>query len=160
MNALSNEFAAWLSDFYALSTVLLTAVLLIGKVVAQPARRIAISWSAAFGLLVLSVLCAVPEWSTVHVNRPAPLPVAIIPAVLPSTAESEAFAEQTLQPMDETRAPRESRPPVAVVQSAPIHWEQVLTALMASGSLVTLLWLIGGAWQTRRLRGRAVPAPA
>ena len=56
----------WLWDYQLLATLLLIAVLVVGKLIAQPARRMAVDWSAAMGLLILAVLCAMPGWSIVH----------------------------------------------------------------------------------------------
>jgi hypothetical protein len=76
MNEMSLTIFQWLPDYYVLATVLLACVLVIGKLVCQPARRIAVSWSVAIGLLGLGLLCAVPGWSWVHMTSSPPAPYA------------------------------------------------------------------------------------
>ncbi len=156
MNTFLNECAAWLSDFYLLSTILLTTVLVANQFIGQPARRIAISWSAAFGLLVLAVLCAAPNWSTVHMNRPAPLATAVVS--LPSPAPLDFGVAEQVRMNFEPAAPEKFSEPTTVLAAKPIDWGKVALQLIAFGSTVMLLRLIGGAWQARRLRRRAVPA--
>ncbi len=58
MNAMLLDASQWLLDYYLLATVLLTSVLFMGRIVGQPARRIAIAWSAAAALLLGSACCA------------------------------------------------------------------------------------------------------
>ncbi len=162
MNDLLIEFAAWLSDFYLLSTILLAAVLVAGKVVGQPARRIAIAWAAALGLVVLAGLCAVPDWSTFHVNRPAPLSAAAIESSNLSPVEmvSPTLPTPTIEiPVLEERSEFVA-PSIAVAATRPVDWGKIAVLLMASGSAVILLWLAAGAWQALRLRRRAIPASA
>ncbi len=61
MNGLS-FVAGPLGDFYLLATVLLLGVLMAERWVAQPARRMAIAWSAGGALIGLALLCATPGW--------------------------------------------------------------------------------------------------
>jgi uncharacterized membrane protein len=66
------ETSRWLWDYYLMASVLLAVVLVTGMLIAQPARRMAIHWSAAAGLVLLALLCAVPGWSVVHMISTPP----------------------------------------------------------------------------------------
>jgi len=152
MNTMLLETSRWLSDYFLLATVLLAGVLLAERIVGQPARRIAIAWSAAIALFVLTFLTAMPNWSSVHM-LPTPLvaePIAVQPIVGPTIPRQPQLA--TLMA------------PTAPVVAQPVPHELfaidygvVALRMISAGTSVVALWLLFGAWQVHRLRSRAAP---
>src|SRR5690606_41434957 len=76
MNTFDVSRSLW--DYYLWASVLLAATLLAMLVIRQPARRMALAWAAAGGLLVLLVLTAVPNWSRYSLASPA---LSVLPVV-------------------------------------------------------------------------------
>ena len=68
MNDLIRAISFWFWDYYLLATDLLAVLCLAVKLVDQPARRMAIHWSSAAGLVVLGVFCALPDWSKLNLT--------------------------------------------------------------------------------------------
>ncbi len=163
MNELIPNAARWLSDYYLLATIVLAVVLLVGKLVAQPAQRLAVHWSAAVGLLLLAGLCVMPHWSVVHLySAPLESPTGEIDQQAPPLA-----ADTTVPPSDlpmQQPVFTEQYEGTAISQvttsAIAIDYGVLLFSFVALGSLVVLLWLVLGIWQVRRLRSRACPAPA
>ena len=57
-----DAFSHWLADYYAVATFVFLGTGLIMVVLRQPARRLAVAWTALGGLVALSVLGAIPFW--------------------------------------------------------------------------------------------------
>lgn len=163
LEALQSEVTRWLWDYYLLATVLLVAILLVTKLLAQPARRMAIHWSTAGGLLVLAVLCAIPGWSLIHMLS------ATVPMDPPSTQlhpGSQNLMLPSEPPLVLQQAPIEDAQIQIQTQPAPepmVSWNldfQVLSCLVfAAGSTLLLIWLTIGHLLMRRLCSRAHDAP-
>lgn len=155
MNAFDVSRMLW--DYSLLSTCLLAASLLALWMIRQPARRVAIAWATAGGLLVLLLLTALPNWSRYSLASPAP------PPVVPVVERIEPVA--TAAPQVEIAAMREVESP-PVVKRAPVrpiirfNWQGLLLWLLGAGSIVVVGWLALGAWQARRLRAEALAAPS
>ena len=160
------EASRWLFDYFLLATVLLAVVLVLGKFLAQPARRMAVHWSTAAGLLLLALLCAVPGWSVVNLlSAPSPvfheaaLDAALdkapkqlppYPTVLPPVSDAVAIAMQTHTVLAPTK----------VVETVAIDYGLLISCVVAAGSTLFAVWLALGHWQMRRLRSQAKTAPA
>jgi beta-lactamase regulating signal transducer with metallopeptidase domain/protocatechuate 3,4-dioxygenase beta subunit len=154
MNTFDVSRALW--DYYLWATVLLTTALLALLLIRQPARRMALAWATAGGLLVLFVLTAVPNWSRYSLASPAP-------AVVPVVERSEPLV--IAAPQVEIAAPRDtqSQPlvePTPIQVSLPFDWQGLVLPLLATGSLAVIGWLALGSWQARRLRGKALTPPS
>ncbi|TWU21967.1 carboxypeptidase regulatory-like domain-containing protein [Bythopirellula polymerisocia] len=157
MNTLDGS--RWLGDFYLLATLLLGGEFLVCLFAGQPARRIALAWATAGGLIVLAMLCALPGWSSVHLLSPAP--------EIPVWAENlQPIAGQAIR-QSMPVVPRISEgssmpaPPLRVEPSesiSVIDWGVLVLYLFATCSVIVVVWLTLGAWQVRRLRRKAEPA--
>ena len=76
-----DSFVAWLADYYLASTVLLLLVWGVWRWVRQPVHRIAVAWTVAVELLLLTVACATPFWPRVALWRtPVEKPIEAIVA--------------------------------------------------------------------------------
>ena len=157
------EASRWLWDYFLLATVLLAVVLVVGKLLRQPARRMAVHWSTAAGLLLLALLCAVPGWSIVNLlSAPSePLPV--------STSDLQPLAGPVLQtaivpPTSLLAKPSTVTPTTTVVATAPtktaaVDYGLLISYVVVAGSTLLAFWLALGHWQMRRLRSQAKAAP-
>lgn len=169
MNAWYDYAFAWFADYYLLATIMLAVVLASSHIVRQPARRIAIAWSTAGGLLLMAVLVALPGWSVVHLfgaapPRPellAPVPIESAPDLLENprsdfellpTYQDKLDAEQTATVIS-------TRAAVPAMEITQFNWNPYLLAPLASGCFAMFAWLVVGVWQTNRMLRRAAPAP-
>ena len=155
MNTFDVSRMLW--DYYLWATVLLTTALLTFLLIRQPARRMALAWAAAVGLLVLLVLTALPNWSRWSLASPAP------PPVVPVVERSEPLLIPA--PRTEVLAPRETQPqslvePAPVQAGAPFDWQAFVLPLLAAGSLTMIGWLALGSWQARRLCKQSLAVPS
>lgn len=155
MNSL--DISRTLADYYLWASALLAATLLAFLVVRQPARRMAIAWATAGGLLVLLVLTAVPNEARYSLASPAP-PIA------PLVERSESIAIPAAAPaLNELRS---DSPPTVLQLNLPapvvmeIDWKLITLLVLGLGSLAVACWLALGSWQARRLRGKALAAPS
>lgn len=155
MNAFDVSRMLW--DYYLWASVLLVVTLCANFILTQPARRMAVAWATAGGLLVLLLLTALPNWSRYSLASPAPPPV--VPVV--ERIEPVAIAA----PQVEIVAPRDIQPR-PVVEPAPVrpilrfNWQGLLLWALGAGSLGVIGWLALGSWQARRLRTEASTVPA
>ncbi len=171
MNSFYDVMLTWFADYYLLSTLLLALVLLLGGMMRQPARRLALAWAAVASLVLLGALLAVPGWSVVHLlGSPPPRPEITIAVVEKPQNEVAAFptAESSLSqlpnytppgillPIDDGTTSR------ALSQTTPATISEVnlspyfLLPLLI-GSATVLAWLAIGAWQTNRLVRQSTP---
>ncbi len=150
MNSL--DISRWLWDFYLLASGLLLATGVASFLIAQPARRMALAWAMAGGLLLLLMLTAVPNWSRYSLVSPAlPEPVGnvVIEPVLNTAIES---------PPQIVAAPVDSQI-IPAARILTMDWRLLATLVLSTGSVIVAVWLILGAWQVRRLRARAQAVP-
>ncbi|MFV1971801.1 MAG: hypothetical protein ACC683_12475, partial [Acidimicrobiia bacterium] len=129
--------------------------------IAQPARRMAIAWSAVGALVGLALLCATPNWSSIHLLDAPPTVINDAPRIIAPPTQSitaqqprEAvpnFAAQQLPTIETT--------PLAVAEPHPIDWSRITTLTIACGSVIVLLWLTLGARQVSRLCATAEAPP-
>ncbi len=170
MNTITNDWfleaSRWLWDYFLLATVLLAVVLVLGKFLAQPARRMAVHWSTAAGLVLLALLCAVPGWSIVNLFSEPPLPPTVwvedlVPKTFPKYQPQVIVTEiPTIAHDAPTSPPVETATPVyAAYRTYTIDWAALSLFLVAAGSILFSLWLALGHWQMRRIRSQAKPAP-
>jgi beta-lactamase regulating signal transducer with metallopeptidase domain len=155
------DVSRWLWDFYSWATVLLAVALVTNYLLSQPARRMVIAWSTAWGLLALALLTAVPNWSQYSlVASQSPRQVEDSdPFSAPNAPPN--FEQQSQQPQQQIAFPP---PNMAAVETAPpttvtIDWSTIAMTALLVGSSVVLCWLVLGAWQVRRLCASAAPAP-
>lgn len=160
MNDFSLATARWLGDFYLSTTVLLLAVLLVGRWIAQPARRLALAWSATGALIGLALLCALPDWSSIHLLSQSSVPTtveatpqSVVPLPISRQQDETAREPSTLS------LPNVEAVPHAAVEIRPIDWGRLATLTIAGGGVVVLAWLGLGAWQIRRLCASATAPP-
>ena len=169
MNDLLLEASRWLWDYYLLATVLLTITLMVGRLIRQPVRRMALNWSSAGGLFLLAILCGVPGWSVVHMLSAPPVPqpqeVEVI-EVEPGVVAFPVVPEAPITDSEIVLPPLASELPHGPTDSESYAAESVLgidygvlsLCLVLAGSLASLLWLAVGRWQVSRLRLSAEPA--
>jgi beta-lactamase regulating signal transducer with metallopeptidase domain len=154
------DVSRWLWDFYSWATVLLAVALVTNYFLSQPARRMVIAWSTAWGLLALALLTAVPSWSQYSlVASQAPKQVEQSePQSAPNAPPN--FEQQSQQPQQQIAFPP---PNMADIETPPnvvtIDWSTVAMTGLLVGSSVVVCWLALGAWQVRRLCASASPAP-
>ena len=166
MNDFITSVSNWLWDYYLLATALLAAVLLASRMLTQPARRLAIHWAIAVGLLLLALLCAIPGWSLLHMTSPPP-PEAVqwMEYLEPVTGPAIQIADlpQSFTPavprVEELPADVELSQVVPAERIVLINYGILVSYAIGIGALVSLLWLALGAWQVHRLRSQAEPAP-
>ena len=160
------EASRWLWDYFLLATVLLAVVLVLGKFLAQPARRMAVHWSTAAGLLLLALLCAVPGWSVVNLLSAASEPPPVFrdaPFEVPLDDDLKQLLQDPnilppssyFEPTAATQSPALSAPTKTIT----IDYGLLISCAVAAGSILFSLWLTLGHWQMRRLRSQAKPAP-
>ena len=78
MSPLLQAIGHCLVDYYLLSSLLLLIGLLGVALMRQPARKLAVMRAIVLGLFPLAVLCALPDWSMLHLARAKP---ALAPAL-------------------------------------------------------------------------------
>ncbi|MCA9263525.1 MAG: hypothetical protein KDA60_06730 [Planctomycetales bacterium] len=164
----------WVVDYYLLATPLLLAVTLVGPLVRQPIRRIALAWSAIVSLVVLGCLLAVPEWSHVQIADWRTTVAWDSPSTttLPRPPQSKGTAslnrvegrDTTLLPqLGELATRRETTVPPGVARTKAstgrAYSEWAFVAYMAGTSIV-IVRLASGMWTARRYVRASIPAPA
>lgn len=152
MNSL--DVSRWLWDFYLLATGLLLVTGLASFLIAQPARRMAMAWATAGGLVLLLMLTALPNWSLYSLASPTPPEptwVATLEPVLGTAIQRPT--ELVATPV----TPQTEVTPAA--QILVIDWGLLATFALLTGSSIVAIWLVLGAWQVRRLRARAQAVP-
>ncbi|MCO6047613.1 carboxypeptidase regulatory-like domain-containing protein [Aeoliella sp. ICT_H6.2] len=177
MNAWYDYALGWFADYYLLSTLLLAVVLLVGKWMRQPARRLTLAWATVGSLVLLGVLLAVPGWSVVHLfGTPPPQPELALQTIERTYRLQEApVAESPFQedqrntvyvhsgtPTFESSLSESSPSTAQTVPAAEIHvvnWSPYVLAPFVLGSAVVLTWLVLGAWQTYRMVRRSNSSP-
>ncbi len=167
MSQLAESYTLWLADYYLLSTVLLTVVLLGIGFLKQPSQRLAVTKSSLVALLLLALLVAIPGWSVVHLltaERSAPTV---------ETPVREQFQQpavvQTQTPLVEIRSnvvasnPVPAPPPEVITPARPettkLSWPALFAISHLVGTACIVSWLILGWVASARLRRGARPAP-
>lgn len=173
MNAWYDYGLNWFVDYYLLSTCLLAIILVAGACMRQPARRLAMAWATAGGLLVLGGLLAIPGWSVVHImGAPPPRPDALMPAPVieaeaaiesPPAANSpgdfQLIPNYTPAPKaDAAKQPAISPQQPAYAEVREVNLSPYFLAPLLVGSALVVGWLVLGAWQTYRLVSKSSPS--
>jgi beta-lactamase regulating signal transducer with metallopeptidase domain/protocatechuate 3,4-dioxygenase beta subunit len=152
MNSL--DVSRWLWDFYLLATGLLLATGAASFLIAQPARRMALAWATAGGLVLLLFLTALPNWSLYSLASPPPAEPTWMADLEPVLGTAIQRTPQTIV------APVTSQTEnVPATQILVIDWGLLATFVLLTGSSIVVIWLTLGAWQVRRLRARAQSVP-
>lgn len=159
MNTILNHLSWPLVDFQLGATLLLGLAL--GGVwwSRQPARRVALGWTAALALIVLGVAATLPTWPRWHsihpVTAPAsvqsPIPDSAFPEPLPSHAEHEYAS--TPAPTGSPQTTTVLRMPTAAFL---LPW---LTRAFFLGAAAVNVWLLVGVLEAIWLSRTARPAP-
>lgn len=148
------DVSRWLWDFYLLASGLLLATGVASFLIAQPARRIALAWATAGGLVLLLFLTALPNWSLYSLASPPrsePVWVAELEPVLGTAIQRTP--PTIVAPVDSQAEE------VPATQILVIDWGLLATFVLLTGSSIVAVWLTLGAWQVRRLRARAQSVP-
>jgi beta-lactamase regulating signal transducer with metallopeptidase domain len=165
----AESLALWLADYYLLASVLLFAAIACSLLMKQPAQRLAITKATIAALFLLSILCAIPGWSLVHLFTAAQ------PQVFGSQAELVerplAHDVQTLpagefsrvEPPITATPPIENNPPAKTTAPSTywreLAWARIIVAAHATGSALVIAWLVLGAIAAYRLQRTAESAP-
>jgi len=149
--------SGWLFDFYFLGSLLLMGQCIAIWLIKQPVRRMAVAWATALGLVLLAVLCAVPDWSSVHLAAAPSTPYVDFHEVKEPAVQQ--FASPRMQDSVEFST---LHSPVDYQPSKPsiVNWENAALGILAFGSIGVLSWLILGFWQVRRICRNSSPAPS
>lgn len=152
MNSL--DISRWLWDFYMLASGLLLATGVASFLIAQPARRMAMAWGTAGGLVLLLMLTGVPNWSRYSLVSPAlPEPVGNV-VIEPVLNTAVRLTPQTVaDPVDSQIKI------IPAAQIVTIDWGSLATLVLSTGSSIVAVWLLLGVWQVRSLRARAQAVP-
>ena len=167
MRTWSEALGGWLFDHYALSTVLLIAVVAFASRLRQPARRLLVVRSGLVGLTMLAVLAATPGWPRARWRvEPVQTPTAIGPEQRNTTAMPAPLAAPEEMPLPSSTvgetAPKDEgkpRPPAVAapaIASAP-DWPDLVGRAFLAGLGLMLAWLGVGCWLTEATRS-TVPA--
>jgi beta-lactamase regulating signal transducer with metallopeptidase domain len=180
MTTWSEALGYWLADVYAVSTIVLLAAGVALSVSRQPARRLALAWSALVGLSALTIVAALPGWPRANwaAQRPthsetiaSPRQGSAAQASLitnirsgaPQPARSRDIAPATRPEAGQT-AEGSARPaPLAAAgESDPASTRNglvVAAVAFLTGGVLMLAWLGLGFWQTSVLRHQSAAAP-
>ena len=157
------EASRWLWDYFLLATVLLAVVLVLGKLLRQPARRMAVHWSTATGLLLLALLCAMPGWSVVNLlsspSEPSPVSTSDLQALAGPALQTAILPPTSLLAKPSTATPTNTAVATAPTETVAVDYGLLISCVVAAGSILFAFWLAIGHWQMRRLRSQAKPAP-
>ncbi len=185
-----NVLSSWLIDYYLQASVVLLATSVGVCLLRQPARRLALFWATAIGLLALAVLVALPGWPrSVRLTKVGSDPSTAARAEA-TEPESATLSWLTLRDLAGEAAPEpiaRATPPLAdpdpdpdpvprtlaqpvgqpvlharslATESTGVAWQPMLLSVFLTSSGVMALWLVLGAVQTMLLRRRSEPAPA
>ena len=152
-----------LADFHLGATLLLSATLVAGYFLGQPARRLTLAWSAAVAIAVLGALCCVPGWSMLHVFR-AEMPQGTV--ALPSeqaTTLSQTATDFQATPTESFQVAPSTSPSAEIIVKSPaasFAFDPTLAAITVGtlGTLLCSIWLIAGALSAKRIIHAATPA--
>ena len=176
MNDFIVDASIWLWDYYILATLLLAAILLGGRFLAQPARRMALHWATAAALVLLALLCAIPGWSVFSVAPPIPHDPWMDKEMESFAGPAYQWLKEPLQPQDLGSIQTPSSFPTNSIKITPavpgpasivtpadsmeiIDYGVISLYVVVAGSGIVLIWLLIGVWQVRRLCHHAKPAP-
>ena len=184
MRPWSETMSDWLVDYYALTTVVLVAAVVVMGRLRQPARRLSVARSAVVGLAMLAVLAALPGWPRASwrgrpgrtqpdrptvaaasgpdsgITTPAQLGTRPEPRdAMPTGPSLPAGREESIRAGGASTQPAVG----ASVRIPTVEWtsdwpDLAGRAFVAGGALV-LAWLGIGLWQTAVIRRRSRPAP-
>jgi hypothetical protein len=176
MNAWGHWLVDWLADFYLLATALISAALVAGWMIRQPAKRYFVTAGAIIGLAILAVLCASPLWPRlVFIGRSSSTTaigsaeVSAAPIVEPLTSRVPVVSGSPLVGSAEPQAEKKLRPNRRVIlgenmhpqnqTSVKIDFPWLVATVFVVGAGIVSIWLIIGALRASRLCRLAQPAP-
>ncbi len=161
MNAFVEQIAPWLADYFLLATLLLTIVLLLFRLINQPARRLVLARPTLAALLLLTGLCALPGWSLVHLlteNKPAQNTPALSPIQAAPPIEQPATPSiPNISPQPSQSSSTPVRIPAPITK--PFSWLTWLVRIYLGGSLLAIVWQTSGSFLARRIIRQATAAP-
>ena len=184
MRTWSETMSDWLVDYYALTTVVLVAAVVVMGRLRQPVRRLSVARSAFVGLAMLAVLAALPGWPRACWRGRPGRTQPDRPAVAAASGQDSGIttpAQLGIRPEPRDAMPtgpslpagREREHPGRGASTQPavgtsvriptVEWtsdwlDLVGGAFVAGGALV-LAWLGIGLWQTAVIRRQSRPAP-
>lgn len=165
MTSILDSLGLWFADYYVLSAVLLSLILIALRIVRQPVHRLTIVKSALVALALLAGLCALPGWSIVHLittpqNASPPVPKLAAPPL-----DTAALKHLVLlsDGQENAEQPPAMPPAVVPIQTKPatsnLSWHATLATIQIAGAFAVLVWLAIGAVAARRLRLSSTAAP-
>jgi beta-lactamase regulating signal transducer with metallopeptidase domain len=169
MNAILDGVALWLADFHLVATALLLGVLAALAAMRQPARRMAVVKATLGSLATLTLLCALPGWSVIHLMTDTAPQVKSLRFDRSLVVPEEPSATQLIPTVNVDRisperpagrvnvAPRKAVEPQNV--SRWVDWLPLAALVHAMGSAAVVLWLIVGAILAGRIHRGATAAP-
>jgi BlaR1 peptidase M56/Carboxypeptidase regulatory-like domain len=184
MRPWSAMMSDWLVDYYALTTVILVAAVVVMGRLRQPARRLAVARSAVVGLAMLAILAALPGWPRASWrSRPGRTPSDRPTIAAASGPDSGITTPAQLATRPEPRDATPTGPSLPAGRAEGLRaggastqpgvgpwvriptvewtsdWPDLAGRAFAAGSVLVLAWLGIGLWQTTVLRRRSRPAP-
>ena len=164
MSVFIEFLGTWLADFYLLSTLLLASALLTMVAMRQPAHKLAVIRATIAGLFLLAGLCALPNWSSVHLSPVLPVertgisPAEAAPIVERESTKSERPPDPALAPASHVLlAPSSDHE--AETAPTPSNWTVFFAWAFLAGVVLIAARLALGAWQLGRLCREAEQAP-
>ncbi|HEX7379562.1 MAG TPA: carboxypeptidase regulatory-like domain-containing protein [Pirellulales bacterium] len=168
----------WGIDFHVSAFMLLLVAVSFFRRVRQPARRLAIGWSAAAGLALLAVLTMLPGWPRIAWRRPpreAFERAAVVSAATNEPTETapdgggpsftgeaapaaaESASDQRIDGATSLASPNagETSTSAGGMRFANLDYPATVGAALVVGAIAANVWLLIGAAQAIRLRRRS-----
>jgi hypothetical protein len=184
MRPWTETMSDWLVDYYALTTVVLVAAVVVMGRLRQPARRLSVARSAVVGLAMLAVLAALPGWPRAGwrsrpgrtepdrptvaaasgpdygITTPAKLGTRLEPLDAMPTASSLPAGRAESIRADGASTQRAVGASVGIPMIEwTSDWPAIAGRAFVGGGALVLAWLGIGLWQTAVLRRRSRSAP-
>jgi hypothetical protein len=184
MKPWTGPMSDWLVDYYALTTVVLVAAVMVMGRLRQPARRLSVARSAVVGLAILAVLAALPGWPRAswrsrpwrtQPDRPTVAAAAGTDSGITTPAQlgtrpgpPQAMPKGPSQPAGSEESIRAwealARPAVGASVRIPTvertsEWPDLAGRAFVAGGALMLAWLAIGLSQTNVIRRQSRPAP-
>ena len=184
MRPWSETMSDWLVDYYALTTVVLVAAVVVMGRLRQPARRLSVARSAVVGLAMLAVLAALPGWPRASwrgrpgrtqpdrptvaaasgpdsgITTPAQLGTRPEPRdAMPTGPSLPAGREESIRAGGASTQPAVGTSVRIPTVEWTSDWPDLAGRAFVAGGALVLAWLGIGLWQTAVIRRRSRPAP-
>ncbi len=184
MRPWSETMSDWLVDYYALTTVVLVAAVVVMGRLRQPVRRLSVARSAFVGLAMLAVLAALPGWPRAcwrgrpgrtqpdrptvaaasgqdsGITTPAQLGTRPEPRdAMPTGPSLPAGREESIRAGSASTQPAVGTSVRIPTVEWTSDWLDLVGGAFVAGGALVLAWLGIGLWQTAVIRRQSRPAP-